>query len=85
MNPRKNIREKRYTGNSVDLERTLVDHISNTGKEQIKKRRKAGLSVYFLKEGRIVEVTADKTEIKGKKVESRWITLEREKRTFLLK
>ena len=85
MNSYKNTREQRYTGNSVNLERTLVDHISNTGKEQIKKRRKAGLSVYFLKEGRIVEVTPDRTEIKGKIIESRWVTLDREKRTVFLK
>ena len=69
----------------VDLEQNLVAHISNTGKEEIKKRRKAGLSVYYLKEGRIVEVKPDKTEIKGKEVKSRWVTLAKEKRKLVLK
>ena len=85
MNPRKIRREQKYTGNLVDPERTLVDHILHTGKEQIKKRRKAGLSVYFLKDGRIIELKPDRTEIKGKEIESRWINLERGKRTLVLK
>lgn len=78
-------RQPKYNTPEIDLERTLVINISQTGKEQIKRRRKAGLSVYFLKEGRIVEVKPDKTEIPGKKVESRWIKLAKGKRTVILK
>jgi hypothetical protein len=85
MNSGKNKHNQKYTGDPIDLERTLVVHISNTGKEQIKKRRKAGLSVYYLKDGRIVEVKPDRTEIQGKQIESRWVTLEKKKRSFLLK
>ncbi len=85
MNTRKNKRYQQYTGNLADLERSLVVHISKTGKEQIKKRRKAGLSVYYLKAGRIVEVKPDRTEIQGKEIGSSWIKLEKAKRTLVLK
>ena len=81
----KNKRSPSYTGNQTDLERSLVIHISNTGKEQIKKRRKASLSSYYLKEGRIVEMKPDRTEVQGKKIESRWIKLEKGKRSLVLK
>lgn len=85
MNNRKNKRFQQITGNIADLERNLVVHISKTGKEQIKKRRKAGLSVYYLKKGRIVEVKPDRTEIQGKEIGSRWVKLEKKNRTLVLK
>ena len=69
----------------IDLEKSLVAQISNTGKEEIKERKKAGLSVYYLKGGRVVEVRPDKTEIAGKEVKSKWVTLEKEKRKIVLK
>lgn len=81
------VRDKRHTYNNpqIDLERTLIAHIVKTGKEQIKKRKKAGLSVYFVRNGQIVEVKPDKTVIPGKKLESRWIKLEKSKRSVVLK
>lgn len=85
MNSKNNKRNQQFTGNPIDLERNLVAHISNTGKEEIKKRRKAGFSVYYSKDGRIVELKPDRTEIQGKQIESRWVTLEKKKRTFVLK
>ena len=71
--------------NQIDLEADLVLHIIKTGREQIKRRRKAGLSVYYLKEGRIIEQRPDKTEVKGKLIGSQWITLDKNKRTLILK
>lgn len=82
---RKRRSQKQYTGEVIDLERKLAAHISNTGKEQIKKRKRAGLSVYYLKNGRVVELKPDKTEVQGKHVESIWITLDSNKRTIVLK
>ena len=74
-----------FTGEKGDLERNLVVHISNTGKEQIKRRRKRGLSAYYLKDGVIIELTPSRKEIKGKQIQSRWIFLEKSKRTLVLK
>jgi hypothetical protein len=85
MNTGKKKRFQQATTNLNDLERSLVGHISKTGKEQIKKRRKAGLSVYYLKGGRIVEVKPDKTEIQGKEIGKPWIKLEKKKRSLVLK
>lgn len=86
MNLRKTKRYRQeFTGKTTDLERTLVAHISNTGKEQIKRRKKAGLSVYYLRNGRIVEVKPDKTETLGTQIKSRWVTLDQDKRTLILK
>ena len=85
MISRRNKGYYKFTGNQVDLETNLVSHITKTGKEQIKRRRKAGLSVYYLKDGRIIEQRPDRTEIEGKKIGSHWITLDKDKRTIILK
>lgn len=70
---------------SIDLERELASHITKAGADQIRRRRKAGLSVFFLKDGRIVEVRPDKTEIHGQEITMRWIKIDRGKRTVVLK
>lgn len=81
----KRFEKKKMTDVSTPLERSLIGYITKTGREQIKKRRKAGLSVYFLKDGRIVERRPDRTEIPGTKIGSSWVTLDKEKRTVVLK
>jgi hypothetical protein len=69
----------------VDMEVSLVTHIAKTGKEQIKRRKKAGLSVYYLKGDSLVELKPNKTEVELKKIKSKWISLDKEKRTLILK
>jgi len=78
-------RQPEFSNQQVDIERNLVSHISETGKEEIKKRRKANLSVYYLKDGRVTEIRPNKTEVLGKEISSRWIKLDRKKRSFMLK
>ena len=69
----------------IDLELSLVAHIAKTGKEQIKRRKKAGLSAYYLKGDRLIELKPNKTEIELKKVKSNWISVSKDKRTLILK
>ncbi len=76
---------QKFQNGQIDLEANLAIEIAKTGTEQIKKRRKAGLSVFFLKDGRIVEQKPDKSEVKGKAIAAKWITLEKSKRKLILK
>jgi hypothetical protein len=46
----------------LEIERTLVARIAETGKEQLKKRRKAGLSSFYAKEGKIIEILPNNSE-----------------------
>ncbi|MBL0739850.1 hypothetical protein [Chryseolinea lacunae] len=85
MAKEKEYQNQNFTGKTVDLERTLVAKISGTGKTEIKKRRKAGLSVFYLKQGKIVEVKPDQTEIEVQSVDSRWVKIEKNKRSILIK
>jgi hypothetical protein len=82
---RKDKRRNEFRNNQIDLEANLVTFIVRTGKEQIKKRRKAGLSAYFLKDGAIIEVKPDKTEVQLENLGLKWVSLEKEKRTVILK
>ena len=84
MNPESKYRVE-YQGKPVDLERELVVRIAETGREQIKRRRRHNLSVYYLKNDKLIEVKPDKTEISIKDIKSRWITLESDKRSIVIK
>ncbi len=78
-------RSKKFHATPVDLERKLAAYITQTGAEQIKRRRKAGLSVYYVKDGRIIEVRPDQTEIEVKEIPTRWVTVAENKRSIVLK
>ena len=82
---RKDKKRTMFRKNQIDLEANLVTYITKTGQEQIKKRRKAGLSAYLLKNGAIIEVKPDRTEIELKKLGSNWVSLDKKKRTLILK
>ena len=82
---RKDKKRTEFRKNQIDLEANLVTYITRTGKEQIKKRRKAGLSAFLLKNGFIIEVKPDRTEVELKKLTSTWVSLDKEKRTLILK
>jgi hypothetical protein len=71
--------------NTPDLEARVAIEITKTGQAEIKRRRRAGLSVYFAKDGHIIEQRPDKSEIKGNKVNSEWITVADKYRKIRLK
>ena len=45
----------KYQSKKPDLEEVIAKEISKTGREQIKRRVKAGLSVFYLKNGKIID------------------------------
>lgn len=77
--------KQQYHVTSVDLERSLVDKIADTGKEQVKRRRKAGLSSFYINEGKIIEVLPDNSKHVRKAVKSKWVSIEKKKRSINLK
>lgn len=76
---------QQYTPDPYEIERTLIARISDTGKEQLKRRRKAGLSSFYAKEGNIIEVLPNNSEHIRHAVKSNWVVLKKEKRSFKLK
>lgn len=76
---------RRYFQVSLELERSLIERISETGKEQLKRRRKAGLSSFYAKDGRIIEVLPNNSEQVGLAIKSKWIALSKDKRSLKLK
>jgi hypothetical protein len=74
-----------YQKDPMDIERNLITKISDTGKEQVKKRRKAGLSSYYVKDGNLVEVLPNNSQHIRLTVRSKWLTLEKGRRTIRLK
>jgi len=76
---------QQYFQDPMGLERSLIVRISETGREQMKKRRKAGLSSFYAKDGRIIEVLPDNSENVRHAINSKWIVLEKEKRSIKLK
>lgn len=74
-----------HSHNPLEMERTLVAKISETGKEQLKKRRKAGLSSFYAKEGKIVEVFPNNSEHVRHTIKSKWVVLKKEERSLKLK
>lgn len=77
--------KRQYFQDPLEIERTLVTRISETGKEQLKRRRKAGLSSFYAKEGKIIEVFPNNTEHVRQTIKSKWVVLNREKRSLKLK
>lgn len=77
--------KRQYFQAPLEIERTLVTRISETGKEQLKRRRKAGLSSFYAKEGKIIEVFPNNTEHVRQTIKSKWVVLNREKRSLKLK
>lgn len=76
---------EQYKGNQIDLEANLALAIAKTGQVQIKKRRKAGFSVYFLKDGHLIEQKPDQSVVKKKIIAAKWVVLDKNKRRFTLK
>jgi hypothetical protein len=85
MAKRKSNSDFQYSHNPLEMERTLVAKISETGKEQLKKRRKAGLSSFYAKGGKIVEVLPNNSELVRHTIKSKWVVLKKEKRSLKLK
>jgi len=77
--------KQQYFQDPLEIERTLVIRISETGKEQLKRRRKAGLSSFYAKEGKIIEIFPNNTEHVRQTIKSKWVVLNREKRSLKLK
>lgn len=76
---------QQYFQDPLEIERTLVTRIADTGKEQLKKRRKAGLSSFYAKEGKIIEVFPNNSEHVRQTIKSKWVVLKKEKRSLKLK
>lgn len=76
---------RQYLQDPLEIERTLVTRISETGKEQLKRRRKAGLSSFYAKEGKIIEVFPNNSEQVRQNIKSNWVVLKKEKRSLKLK
>ena len=76
---------RQYFQDPLEIERTLVIKISETGKEQLKKRRKAGLSSFYAKEGKIIELLPNNAEHVRHTIKSKWVVLSKEKRSLKLK
>ncbi len=72
-------------GDPMELERSLVSRISEVGKEQLKRRRKAGLSSFYAKEGKIIEVLPNNSEQVRQTIRSKWIVLTKENRSITIK
>jgi hypothetical protein len=85
MAKRKSNSDFQYSHNPLEMERTLVAKISETGKEQLKKRRKAGLSSFYAKEGKLIEVLPNNSEHVRHTIKSKWVVLKKEKRSLKLK
>lgn len=81
----KHIGNQQYFQDPLEIERILVARIAETGKEELKKRRKAGLSSFYAKEGKIVEVLPNNAEHIRQTIKSKWVVLNKEKRSFKLK
>lgn len=81
----------KYNGNPwhfqdpFEIERKLVAKISDTGKQQLKRRRKAGLSSFYAKEGKIIEILPNNSEHICQAIKSTWVVLNKEKRSMMLK
>lgn len=75
---------KKALRNPMDLERNLINKIAETGREELKKRRKAGLSSFYAKDGKIIEVLPNNTETVRQTINSRWVILEKKKRSVTL-
>lgn len=73
-----------YFTDATTMERKLIVRICDTGKEQLKRRRKAGLSSFYAKDGKIIEVFPNNSERTCETVKSNWIILEKGKRSFKL-
>lgn len=67
-----------------DPEKEIIVVICKTGAEQIKKRRKAGLSAYYLRDGKLIERLPDRKEIFLKEVSAKWISIDPSRREFSL-
>jgi hypothetical protein len=76
---------RQYVKDPMEIERMLVSRITETGKEQIKKRRKASLSSFYAKEGKLIEVLPTNVETVGQSVRFKWLVLERRKRIISFK
>lgn len=76
---------QQYFRDPYEIERTLVARISDTGKEQLKRRRKAGLSSFYAKEGKIIEVLPNNSEHVHQTIRSNWVVIKKEKRSLKFK
>lgn len=81
----KNNGNQQYLHDPNEIERTLIARISDTGKVELKRRRKAGLSSFYAREGKIIEVLPDNSERVREDVDSNWVILKKDRRTFILK
>jgi hypothetical protein len=68
----------------MEIERNLVKEIGQTGKEQVRQRRKKGLSSFYAREGKIIEVHPNRTEEVRQSIKTKWITLDKKKRSVKL-
>lgn len=76
---------QQYIQDPMEIERILIAKIADTGKEQRKKRRKAGLSSFYAQNGKIIEILPNNTTRSRQPVKSKWIVLEKSKRSVILK
>ena len=76
---------RQYLKDPMEIERLLVDRIEETGKQQMKSRKKAGLSSFYIKNGKIIEKLPNNTEQIKESVKSKWISVDKSKRAIRLK
>ena len=69
----------------MDIERQLIVRIGEVGQAEVRRRRKKGLSSFFVRNGRIIEKLPDNTEQQREEVHSKWITVAKGRKVFKLK
>ena len=69
----------------MDIERELIIRIGAIGREEVKRRRAAGLSSFFARDGRIIEKLPDNTEHTRDVIHSKWVKIAKGKRSLKLK
>jgi hypothetical protein len=69
----------------IDIERQLIIRIGEAGRSEVRRRKKKGLSSFFVRNGRIIEKLPDNTEQTREAVHSKWITVAPGRRIFKFK
>jgi hypothetical protein len=69
----------------MEIERELVIRIGQVGRSEVRRRKKAGLSSFIVRDGRIIEKFPDNTERTREAVDSKWVTVAKGRRAFKLK
>jgi len=68
----------------VDPEKDLIVEILKTARMQIRKRKKAGHSWFYIDSGKLIEAFPDTKEIEKRPISEVWLEVEPQKRFFVL-